>query len=64
MGNISLEQAFVTGRKRVPKPAAGITTLVICFMVVPLLKIFKSQNYVYPPDTYATSDNRTLYKII
>lgn len=29
IGSISLGQAFVAGKKRVPKPAAGITALVI-----------------------------------
>jgi hypothetical protein len=33
MGNISFGIAFVCGRKRVPKPAAGITAFVIFFII-------------------------------
>ena len=33
IGSISLGQAFVAGKKRVPKPAAGITALVIFFIL-------------------------------
>ena len=37
MGSISLGVAFVAGKKRVPKPAAGITALV---MVLKRMHIF------------------------
>ncbi|GAA1170307.1 hypothetical protein GCM10009674_01920 [Nesterenkonia xinjiangensis] len=33
-GSISLGMAFVAGRKRVPRPAAGITALLIGFMLL------------------------------
>lgn len=43
IGNISLAMALVAGKKRVPRPAAGITALrtflallgiVVCFMII------------------------------
>ena len=38
IGSISFGQAFVAGKKRVPKPAAGITALVIfCILIAPLI---------------------------
>ena len=34
IGNISFAMAFVAGKKRVPKPAAGMTAFLTCFIVL------------------------------
>lgn len=48
MGSISLGQALVAGKKRVPKPAAGMTALVIFFMVrVYSFKFYGFINYSF-----------------
>jgi hypothetical protein len=50
MGSISLGWALVAGRKRTPRPAAGITAFFIFFTVYnpPFFDLFKQKTTISP----------------